>query len=62
MDDSIVIYTLFPATWVTFEVQSDSGDLKLDLSLAMWVPDPTESSADLWATSKVIEWVRTKEL
>jgi hypothetical protein len=37
----------FPATWVTFEVQSDSDDVKLDLSLATWVPDPTEGSSDL---------------
>jgi hypothetical protein len=47
----------FLATWVTFVVQSDSGDVKLDLSLATWVPDPTEGSSDLWATSSVIECV-----
>ena len=47
----------FLATWVTFEVQSDSGDVKLDLSLATWVPDPTEGSSDLWATTLIIECV-----
>jgi hypothetical protein len=45
------------ATWVTFEVQSDSGDVKLDLSLATCLPDLTEGSSDLWATSSVIEYV-----
>jgi hypothetical protein len=45
----------FQATWVTFEVQSDSDDVKLDLSLATWVPEPTEGSSDLWATRSIIE-------
>jgi hypothetical protein len=31
-------------------VQSHSDDVKLDLSLATWVPDPTAVSSDLWAT------------
>jgi hypothetical protein len=47
----------FLATWVTFVVQLDSGDLKLDLSWATCLPDPTEGSSDLWATSSVIECV-----
>jgi hypothetical protein len=47
----------FLATWVTFVVQSDSGDVKLDLSMATCLPDPTEGSSDLWAPSSVIEYV-----
>jgi hypothetical protein len=47
----------FLAPWVTLKVQSDSGDVKLDLSLATFVPDLTEGSSDLWATSSVIECV-----
>jgi hypothetical protein len=47
----------FLATWVTFEAQSDSRDVKRDLSLATWVPDQTEASSDLWATSLIIECV-----
>jgi hypothetical protein len=47
----------FLATWVTFEAQSDSRDVKRDLSLATWVPDPTEASSDLWATILIIECV-----
>ena len=47
----------FLATWVTFEVHSDSRDVKRDLSLATWVPDPTEASLDMWATNLIIECV-----
>jgi hypothetical protein len=47
----------FLATWVTFEVQSVSGDVKLDLSLATWVPDPTEAFSDLWGSILIIERV-----
>jgi hypothetical protein len=47
----------FLATWVTFEAQSDSHDVKRDLSLATWVPDPTEASSDLWATTLIKEYV-----
>jgi hypothetical protein len=47
----------FLATWVTFEVQSDSRDVKRDLSLATWVPDLTEPPSDLWATILIIECV-----
>jgi hypothetical protein len=47
----------FLATWVTFEAQSDSRDVKQDVSLATWVPDPTEGSSDLWATTLIIECV-----
>jgi hypothetical protein len=47
----------FLATWVTFEAQSDSSDVKRDLSLATLVPDPTEASSDLWATILIIECV-----
>jgi hypothetical protein len=47
----------FLAPWVTFEVQSDSRDVKRDLSLVTWVPDPTEPSSDLWATNLIIECV-----
>jgi hypothetical protein len=47
----------FLATWVRFEVQSDSDDVKLDLSLATWVPDPTEDSSDLWVARSIIECV-----
>jgi hypothetical protein len=47
----------FLATWVTFEAQSDSHDVKRDLSFATWVPDPTEASSDLWATTLIIECV-----
>jgi hypothetical protein len=47
----------FLAPWVTFEVQSDSRDVKRDLSLATWVPDPTEPPLDLWATILIIECV-----
>jgi hypothetical protein len=38
-------------------VQSDSDDVKMDLSLATWLPDPTEGSSDLWATRSIIECV-----
>jgi hypothetical protein len=47
----------FLATWVTFDAQSDSRDVKRDPSLATWVPDPTEASSDLWATILIIECV-----
>jgi hypothetical protein len=47
----------FLATWVTFEAKSDSRDVKRDLSLSTWVPDPTEASSDLWATILIIECV-----
>jgi hypothetical protein len=47
----------FLATWVTFEVQSISVDVKLDLSLVTWVPDPTEASLDLWGSTLTIECV-----
>jgi hypothetical protein len=47
----------FLVTWVTFEAQSDSRDVKRDLSLATWVLDPTEASSDLWATNSIIECV-----
>jgi hypothetical protein len=40
---------------VTFEVQSVSGDVKLDLSAAMWVPGPRESSLNLCAINLIIE-------
>jgi hypothetical protein len=48
-------YTFFLATWIAFEVQSDSGEVKLDLSVAIWVPDSTEASLDLWAITLIIE-------
>ena len=47
----------FLVTWVTFEAQSDSRDVKRNLSLATWVPDRTEASSDLWATTLIIECV-----
>jgi hypothetical protein len=47
----------FLETWVTFDVQLDSDDANLDLSLATWVPDPTEGSLDLSATTLIIECV-----
>jgi hypothetical protein len=55
VDDSIMTYTFFLATWIVFEVQSDSGEVKLDLSVAIWVPDSTEASLDLWAITLIIE-------
>jgi hypothetical protein len=55
VDDSIMTYTFFLATWIAFEVQSDSGEVKLDLSVAIWVPDSTEASLDLWAITLIIE-------
>jgi hypothetical protein len=45
------------ATWVTFEAQSDSRDVKRDLSLPHRVPDPTEVSSSLWATNLIIQCV-----
>jgi hypothetical protein len=47
----------FLATWVTSEVQSVFGDVKLDLSLATSVPEPTEASSDLWGSTLIIERV-----
>jgi hypothetical protein len=47
----------FLATWVTFEAQSNSRDVKWDLSFATWVPDPTEPPSDLWETILIIECV-----
>jgi FPC/CPF motif-containing protein YcgG len=47
----------FLATWVTFEVQSVFGDVKLDLSLATSVPKTTEASSDLWGSTLIIERV-----
>jgi hypothetical protein len=47
----------FLAIWVTFEVQSVSGDVKLDLSLETLVPDPTEAFSDLWGRTLIIERV-----
>jgi hypothetical protein len=42
-----MIYTFFLATWVTFEMQSDFDDIKLDLSVATSVLEPIEASLDL---------------
>jgi hypothetical protein len=47
----------FLATWVTFEAQLDSRDVKRDLSSATWVPDPTEASSDFWANTLITECV-----
>jgi hypothetical protein len=55
MDDSIVTYMFFLATLVAFVVQSDSGDVNLDISVATWVSDPTEASLDLCAITLIIE-------
>jgi hypothetical protein len=54
-DDSMVTYTFFWLLGFTFEVQSVSGDVKLDLSVATWLPGPTESSLNLWAITLIIE-------
>jgi hypothetical protein len=35
VDDLMATYTFLLATWVTFEVQSDSDDVKLDLPVNM---------------------------
>jgi hypothetical protein len=51
----MVTYIFFLVTWVAFEVQSDSDDVKLHLSVATWVLEPTEVSLDLWVITLFIE-------
>jgi hypothetical protein len=36
-------------------VLSVFSDVKLDLSVATWIPDPTEAHLDLWAITLIIE-------
>jgi hypothetical protein len=53
VDDLMVTYAFLLSTWVAFEVQSVSGDVKLDLSVATWVSDPTEDSFYLWVITLI---------
>jgi hypothetical protein len=46
---------VFLATCDAFEVRSDFGDVKLDLSVATWLPDPTQAYLDPWAITLIIE-------